>query len=166
MAGATPPKIEDSPKSFIGVGTRELVICAAGLIGAVLIYTTEMYAPMKIGLAILVAGICVGIAFGRDPKTGRKVESMLFQFLAFHGRDKFHQKGASHVEIHEYPKEEKKKVEEKPKKEPKALFKVKPIPLGATFVFNLCSLVFLGILVTYLWGGGLSAEIFRYHANH
>ena len=26
MAGYTPPKIEDAPKSFIGIGTRELVI--------------------------------------------------------------------------------------------------------------------------------------------
>lgn len=163
MAGATPPKIEDAPKSFIGVGTRELAICAAGLVGAVLIYTTEIYAPFKIGLAILVAGACVGIAFGRDPKTGRKLESMLFQFLSFHGRDKFHQKGVSHVDIHEYPEEKKEKP---PKKEAKPLFTVKPIPLGATFIIQLCSIAFLGVLVTYLWGGGLAAEIYRYKVNH
>lgn len=35
MAGYTPLKIEDAPKSFIGVGTRELVIAAAGVILAV-----------------------------------------------------------------------------------------------------------------------------------
>ena len=35
MAGYTPPKIEDAPKSFIGIGTRELVIAAAGVILAV-----------------------------------------------------------------------------------------------------------------------------------
>ena len=163
MAGATPSKIEDAPKSFIGVGTRELIVCAAGLVGAILIYTTEIYAPLKIGLAILVAGACVGIAFGRDPKTGRKLESMLLQFLSFHGRDKFHQKGVSHMEVHEYPEIKKEKP---PKKEPKAFFKVKPIDLGATFVFQLCSIAFLGVLVTWLWGGGLSAEIYRYKVNH
>ena len=72
MAGYTPPKIEDAPKSFIGVGTRELVIAAAGVILAVLVYLSDMFAPLKIGLAIICAGIGIGIAFGRDPKTGRK----------------------------------------------------------------------------------------------
>ncbi len=30
-AGYTPPKIEDASENFIGVGTRELVIAAAGI---------------------------------------------------------------------------------------------------------------------------------------
>ncbi|MBQ6517583.1 MAG: hypothetical protein IJI14_02615, partial [Anaerolineaceae bacterium] len=147
MAGATPPKIDDSPKSFIGVGTRELVICAVGLILAVMICTTEMNSLLKVGLAVIVAGLAIGLAFGRDPKTGRKIESMLVETLKFHGRDKFHQKGASHVEVYAHPKEDLKKEKEKPKpkpqKEPKEFFKVKAIPLGATFVFNLCSTAFL-----------------------
>ena len=102
MAGYTPPKIEDAPKSFIGVGTRELVIAAAGVILAVLVYLSDMFAPLKIGLAIICAGIGVGIAFGRDPKTGRKFEEMIAQILMFYGRDKFHQKGIDHVEKYDY----------------------------------------------------------------
>lgn len=57
MAGYTPPKIEDAPKSFIGVGTRELVIAAAGVVLAVLVYLSDMFAPLIIGLAIICAGI-------------------------------------------------------------------------------------------------------------
>lgn len=166
MAGSTPPKIEDSPKSFIGVGSRELGICAAGLVGAVLIYTSGLSTPIKIGLAILVAGAAIGLAFGRDPKTGRKLESMAFEFLKFHGRDKFHRKGADHEEIHEYPKEEKPKPVKKPKKESKPLFEVQPIPLGFAFFFQVCSIAFLAVLVTYIWGGGLQNELFRYKVNH
>ena len=86
IAGYTPPKIEDAPKSFIGVGTRELVIAAAGVVLAVLVYLSDMFAPLKIGLAIICAGIGVGIAFGRDPKTGRKFEEMITQILMFYGR--------------------------------------------------------------------------------
>ena len=156
MAGYTPPKIEDAPKSFIGVGTRELVIAAAGVILAVLVYLSELYAPLKIGLAI-----GVGIAFGRDPKTGRKFEEMITQILMFYGRDKFHQKGIDHVEKYDYGE---RKIT-KPKKEPKALFHMQPIDLPVYFVFQLCSLAFLGVLITYLWGGGLEDDLFRYNAN-
>ena len=115
MAGYTPPKIEDAPKSFIGVGTRELVIAAAGIILAVLVYLSDIFAPLKIGLAIICAGIGIGIAFGRDPKTGRKFEEMITQILMFYGRDKFHQKGIDHVEKYDYSE----RKPEKPKKEPK-----------------------------------------------
>ena len=125
MAGYTPPKIEDAPKSFIGVGTRELVIAAAGVILAVLVYLSDMFAPLKIGLAIICAGIGVGIAFGRDPKTGRKFEEMIAQILMFYGRDKFHQKGIDHVEKYDYSE----RKPEKPKKEPKALVHMRPIDL-------------------------------------
>ena len=160
MAGYTPPKIEDAPKSFIGVGTRELVIAASGVILAVLVYLSEMYAPLKIGLAIICAGAGVGIAFGRDPKTGRKFEEMITQILMFYGRDKFHQKGIDHVEKYDYSE----RKPEKPKKEPKALFHMQPIDLTVSFVFQLCSLAFLGVLITYLWGGGLEEGLFRFNS--
>ena len=156
MAGYTPPKIEDAPKSFIGVGTRELVIAASGVILAVLVYLSEMYAPLKI-----CAGIGVGIAFGRDPKTGRKFEEMIAQILMFYGRDKFHQKGIDHVEKYDYSE----RKPEKPKKEPKALFHMRPIDLTVSYVLQLCSIAFLGVLITYLWGGGLEEDLFRYNAN-
>lgn len=165
MAGATPPKIDDAPRSFIGVGSRELAITAAGLVGAILIYTTQMYTPLKIGLAILVAGACVGLAFGRDPKTGRKLETMAFQWLSFQGRDKFHQKGADYKEEKPVFEEKKPEKKEKPKKESKPLFEVPAIDLNLTFVFQLCSIAFLGVLISYLWGGGLSSEIFRFKSR-
>ena len=161
MAGYTPPKIEDAPKSFIGVGTRELVIAAAGVILAVLVYLSDIFAPLKIGLAIICAGIGVGIAFGRDPKTGRKFEEMIAQILMFYGRDKFHQKGIDHVEKYDYSE----RKPEKPKKEPRALFHMRPIDLTVSYVLQLCSIAFLGVLITYLWGGGLQGDLFRYNAN-
>ena len=160
MAGYTPPKIEDSPKSFIGVGTRELVIAAAGVVLAILVYLSDMYAPLKIGLSIICAGAGIGIAFGRDPRTGRKFEEMITQILMFYGRDKFHQKGIDHVEKYEYGE----RKASKPKKEPKALFHVQPIDLTISFVFQLCSLAFLGVLITYLWGGGLQEDLFRFNS--
>ena len=161
MAGYTPPKIEDAPKSFIGVGTRELLIAAAGIALAVAVYLSNIYAPFKIGLAILCAGAGIGVAFGRDPKTGRKFEEMITQILMFYGRDKFHQKGIDHFETFEHER----KPVQKQKKEPKALFQVHPIDLTVSYVLQLCSVAFLGVLITYLWGGGLQGDIFRYHAN-
>ena len=161
MAGYTPPKIEDAPKSFIGVGTRELVIAVAGVILAVLVYLSDMYAPFRIGLAIICAGAGIGIAFGRDPKTGRKFEEMISQILMFYGRDKFHQKGIDHAEKYDHRQKE----ALKPKKEPKALFHMQPIDLTVSYVLQLCSLAFLGVLITYLWGGGLQKDIFRYNAG-
>ena len=161
MAGYTPPKIDDAPKSFIGVGTRELVIAAAGVILAVIVYLTDISAPLKIGLAIICAGAGIGIAFGSDPKTGRKFEEMIAQILMFYGRDKFHQKGIDHVEKYDYGE----RIAAKPKKEPKALFHMQPIDLTVSFVLQLCSLAFLGVLITYLWGGGLQEDLFRYNAS-
>lgn len=161
MAGYTPPKIEDAPKSFIGVGTRELVLAATGVILAVLVYLSDMYAPFRIGLAIICAGAGIGIAFGRDPKTGRKFEEMIAQILMFYGRDKFHQKGIDHVEKYDHRQIE----SHKQKKEPKALFHMQPIDLTISYVLQLCSLAFLGVLITYLWGGGLQEDIFRYNAG-
>ena len=161
MAGYTPPKIEDAPKSFIGVGTRELVIAAAGIILAVLAFMSDMYFPFRIGLAILCSGAGIGIAFGRDPKTGRKFEEMLAQVLMFYGRDKFHQKGIDHIEKYDYDR----RKPQKQKKEPKALFHMQPIDLTVSYALQLCSIAFLGVLITYLWGGGLQEDIFRYNAN-
>ena len=161
MAGYTPPKIEDAPKSFIGVGTRELVIAAAGIALAVIVFLSDIYAPFRIGLAILCAGAGIGIAFGRDPKSGRKFEEMLAQILMFYGRDKFHQKGIAHIEKYDYSRNK----APKPKKESKAFFHVQPIDLTVSFILQLCSLAFLGVLITYLWGGGLRDDIFRYNAN-
>lgn len=157
MAGYTPPKIDDAPKSFIGVGTRELVIAAAGIALAALVYLSDLYAPFRIGLTILCAGAGIGAAFGRDPKTGRKFEEMLSLILMFYGRDKFHQKGIEHTEPA--------KAERGPRRESKAFFHMRPIDLTVGFVLNLCSLAFLGVLIAYLWGGGLREDIFRYNAR-
>ena len=43
-----------------------------------------MLAPLKIGPTIICAGIGIGIAFGRDPKTIRKSEKMIAQILMFY----------------------------------------------------------------------------------
>ena len=85
---------------------------------------------------------------------------MITQILMFYGRDKFHQKGIDHVEKYDYSE----RKPEKPKKEPKALFHMQPIDLTVSFVFQLCSLAFLGVLITYLWGGGLEEDLFRFNS--
>ena len=76
-------------------------------------------------------------------------------------RDKFHQKVIDHVEKYDYSE----RKQEKPKKEPKALFHMHPIDLTVSYVLQLCSIAFLGVLITYLWGGGLQGDLFRYNAN-
>ena len=40
-----------------------------------------------------------------------------------------------------------------------------PIDLTVSYVLQLCSIAFLGVLITYLWGGGLQGDLFRYNAN-
>ena len=41
---------------------------------------------------------------------------------------------------------------------------MQPIDLTVSFVFQLCSLAFLGVLITYLWGGGLEEDLFRFNS--
>lgn len=159
MAGQTPPRIDDAQKNFIGVGTRELVIAVIGIVLAALIFMTKsIMLPIRVALAILVAGAGIGIAFGRDQKSGRRFEEMITQILMFYGRDKFHQKGAAHVE----PGRPMEPVVEKPKKEAKAYFRVQPIDLSVIFLLQLFSIAFLGALLTYIWGGGLDELLRRY----
>jgi len=56
MDGAVPPQIE-SPKTFIGVGTRELVILGVcALLGTLSLFIPS-HPAIRIGVAVLVAGL-------------------------------------------------------------------------------------------------------------
>lgn len=168
MPGSVPPKIDDAPRSFIGVGTRELTISLVGIIGAAFIFFIKSMPMMfRVFFAVIVAGAALYIAFGRDQTTGRRIEEMLTDFLTFHGREKFYQKGVVHEERNKWettPKPEKPK-RTKPVKDamPRKTFaKVEPLSLTWTAAFKVCSVALLAMLLTYLWGGGLEKALNTY----
>ena len=69
MADPVPPQIE-SPKTFIGVSARELVILGvAGLLG-VIVLLIPVHLVVRVGLAVLVVGFGLAVAFGRDRRSG------------------------------------------------------------------------------------------------
>ena len=63
MTGYVPPTIQ-SPKTVIGVGTRELIILGGGLLVAILVILSPLGLIAKVGLAALVVGICALLALG------------------------------------------------------------------------------------------------------
>jgi len=68
MDGAVPPQIE-SPKTFIGVGTRELVILGVcALLGTLSLFIPS-HPAIRIGVAVLVAGLG-NAAFSSDKRVG------------------------------------------------------------------------------------------------
>ena len=77
--------------------------------------------PIRVFLAVLVFGGSLYIAFGRDPKTGRKVEEVLNDMVKYYGREKFLQKGVKYQEPvqkkDEFSNSEKKKTVKKKEKE-------------------------------------------------
>jgi len=92
--GAVPPQIE-SPKTFIGVGARELAILGvSSLLGLVTLFI-PVHLAIRIGVAVLIAGLGLAVAFGRDRRSGKTIEAFVFDLLRFYSRKRFRQKCTS-----------------------------------------------------------------------
>jgi hypothetical protein len=166
MAGAVPPQIE-SPKTFIGVSTRELAILGiSGLIGLVTLFI-PVHLAVRIGGAVLIAGLGLAVAFGRDRRSGKTIEAFVFDLLRFYSRKRFRQKGAS--EEDQYTRGDQLVVGDELLDEvdvpptftgldKDAWIRVKPLPLGMGLIFSVLSFAFLTSLLAWIWLGGL-AEI-------
>jgi len=167
MAGAVPPQIE-SPKTFIGVGARELVILGVcGLLG-ILSLLIPSHLAIRIGIAALVAGLGLAIAFGRDRRSGKTIEAYLFDLLRFYTRKRFRQKGTDEESLATQKIRSSLQAELSVEPEPihagiaspieDAWLTVKPLPLGAGLLFSILSFAFLAGMLAWIWLGGL-AEI-------
>lgn len=94
MPAEVPPTI-DSPKSFIGIGSRELLVLGGGLVIALSVLILPLSLAIKIFFAVLAVGLSIAVAFGRDPRTGKTLEQYLLSLISFYGRARFQQRGAS-----------------------------------------------------------------------
>ena len=93
MSGIVPPQIE-TPRTFIGVGARELAILGvSGLLGLLALFL-PLHPALRIAAAVFLAGSGLALAFGRDRRSGKTLEGWLLDLLRFYGRKRFHQKGA------------------------------------------------------------------------
>ena len=161
MSQQVPPVIE-SPKTIIGVGTRELVILGIGLVFAILCFIILPWLTLKIAFAVLFAALGVGVAFGRDPKTGNTLERYLIELFEFNSRPRFHQRGAGDYNPHQAftvnvgSNEPIYNTEDSPKW---GFFQMSPLDLGSYLFFRIFSLAFLAGLLTWIWTGGLSSVI-------
>jgi len=164
VAGAVPPQIE-SPKTFIGVGTRELVILGVcALLGTLSLFIPSHLA-IRIGVAVLVGGLGLAMAFGRDRRSGKTVEGYIFDLFRFYTRKRFRQKGTD--EEAPSPQKIRRSLRAEASVEPEpistgivspiedAWIRVKPLPLGAGLLFSVLSFAFLAGLLAWIWLGGL-----------
>jgi hypothetical protein len=164
MTDPVPPQIE-SPKTFIGVSARELVIlCVAGLLG-VIVLLIPVHLVVRVGLAVLVVGFGLAVAFGRDRRSGKTLEEVLLDLVRFYSRARFQQKGTDTAQI-PAPKirlavsPERTPEQESVRRDPvgeedHGFFKVKPLPLGGGLLLSILSLAFLAGLLAWLWLGGV-----------
>ena len=165
MSGAVPPQIE-TPKTFIGVGARELVVLAAGgLLGLTTLFLPIHLIP-KVGLAVMAIGLGLAIAFGRDQRSGKTLEAYLTDVIRYHSRKRFRQKGAIEAQPPTTAAQttpdaatlERWTVGMVGVPASRGRVRVRPLPLGAGLLLSILSFAFLGSLLAWIWLGGL-AEI-------
>jgi hypothetical protein len=173
VAGVVPPQIE-SPKTFIGVGARELVIL--GVCGMLGILTLFIPVPLaiRVGAAVLVAGLGLALSFGRDRRSGKTIEAYLFDLARFYTRKRFRQKGTDEQTSSPTRLQHSVKVDESPTVGPadigmaslieSAGLRIRPLPLGPGLLFSIISFAFLASLLAWIWLGGLS-EIQTWFGN-
>ncbi len=157
MPGRVPPVIQ-SPKSFIGVGTRELVVLGGGAMLALLTLLLPFGVVLKVFLGVLVVGLALALAFGRDKRSGKTVEAVLYDVLRFHKRARYRQKGADGrpppapgPDPSTAPTPE---AGASPAEAP-GWIRVRPLPLGGGLLLSILSLAFLAALLAWVWLGGL-----------
>ncbi len=169
MTGAVPPTIE-TPKTVIGVGTRELVILGIAVLIAIGVLLAPIPLIFRIGLAALVLGSGSLLALGRAPTTGKTFEEYLLDRWRFFKRDRFLQRGAGYVQ----PSPSVEVAEPEPAfsradinkifKRQKAggVIQMSPLPLSWGGFFSVLSITFLLMLIVWIWTGGLEEILLRY----
>ena len=151
------PPIIEPPKTLIGVGLRELVLLAVFVLLAISVFLLPLSIVLKAGLAVLVAGCGTAIAFGRDPRSGKTLESYLKDRFQYAGRARFFQRGAGRMDAKPFPAEP--VLAQTPSKSSGLQFaRVTPLPLGMGMCLAVMSLSVLAALLTWVWVGGV-AEI-------
>jgi len=177
MNNVVPPRI-DPPKSFIGIGGREIIILGVAAMLTLPWFLLSISLPIKVGMAVFSVAIGIGLAFGRDPRTGKTAEEVLFQILRYYGRARFHQLGTAEKREESVSSVDLSRVsaaitEAVPQSAPDIgpSFSLKsannkgiqlpPIPLNGGTFLSILSIAFLAFLLTWIWAGGLQ-EILQY----
>lgn len=164
--GIVPPKI-DSPRSFIGVGTRELAIIGTGLILAILSFISPLPTIPKTGLIVVCLSLSLYIALARHPVTGNTVEAHLLDIYHFYKRERFMQRGAGsssgdYTELLDSFFDERAAPESYATKDTKGLVIIRPFDLKWSGFFNIFSFSFLVMLILWVWTGGLQELLLRF----
>jgi hypothetical protein len=167
MSGVVPPTIE-TPKTVIGVGTRELVILGIAGLVAIGILFAPFPLVFRIGLAALILGSGALLALGRAPTTGKTFEEYLLDRWRFFQRDRFLQRGAGYVRPAPAVEEpevtsswaEIDKIFERQKAG--GLLRMNPLPLSWVGFFSVMSIAFLLMLIAWIWTGGLEEFLLRF----
>lgn len=86
--GQVPRRIKKSGTGFKGLSMREVFIVVAGLALAILLVMALSEAPLwiKAGLAVLVAGVALALAFGTH--RGQKIEELIARWIAHRTRNR------------------------------------------------------------------------------
>jgi|GEM_PF-2619252 len=169
MTGVVPPTIE-TPKTVIGVGTRELVILGIAVLIAIGVLLAPIPLVFRVGLAALILGSGSLLALGRAPTTGKTFEEYLLDRWRFFKRDRFLQRGAGY--------EEPTPSVEAPEPEPAfsqadidriferqkagGVVQMSPLPLSWGGFFSVLSIAFLLMLIIWIWTGGLEEFLLRF----
>jgi hypothetical protein len=162
MTGNVPPRIE-SPKTFIGVGLREVLILGAGGMVVIAVFLLPVHLAVRIGLAVLAAGLGLAMAFGRDRRSGKAPEEMIRDLIRFHRRGRLLQKGSGAPGVpdpligtpsgeipHPAP------TLEATSRREHARLRMKPLPLGPGLVLSVMSFSFLAAVLAWIWLGGMT----------
>ena len=163
MSGIVPPQIE-TPRTFIGVGARELAILGvSGLLGLLALFL-PLHPALRIAAAVFLAGSGLALAFGRDRRSGKTLEGWLLDLLRFYGRKRFHQKGAmeahparqaaSQAPVPEAATPGKPAIPWPREAIRPTRLRVRPLSLGPGLLLSVMSCAFLAGLLAWIWLGG------------
>lgn len=168
MTGVVPPTIE-TPKTVIGVGTRELVILGIAALLAIGILLAPIPLVIRAGVAALVLGSGALLALGRAPTTGKTFEEYLLDRWRFFKRARFLQRGAGYVEPPPVEAAEPEPAFSQAdidrvfrRQETSAVLEMRPLPLSWGGFFSMLSIAFLLMLVIWVWTGGLEEFLLRF----
>lgn len=165
--GMVPPKI-DSPKSFIGVGTREIIIVGIGTILAILVFVSPLSAIPKGGLIAFCILSSIYLAVTRHPVTGSTLEEHLLDVYRFYKRERFMQRGsdgtpAEHTELMDsffqgqpVGDTHARDLQDKP-----MLFAIRPLDLKWESFLGILSFCFVVMLIVWAWTGGLNEVLMK-----